>query len=329
MIVFAILLILIVCFAVRTYSQFLGPEKTKEKERFIIKQETSEGKIIADLKEKGFLKNKSIFNFILSLKGWHKKIEPGAYLLSKGMNAYELAGALVYGPFQKWVLIPPGKRKEQTALILKRTLDWPDQIVLSFIKIAQEGYLFPDSYLINTDADPQQVVKKLLSNFNEKFDTEIENELLKQNIRNDTAIKIASLIERESGSDEDKSIIAGVIWNRLNKKMKLEIDATVQYAIISQQISDLVTSRQLPATDFNFWPTLGPGIVRTVDSLYNTYKIKALPPGPICSPGLASIKAVVYPADTDALYYLHSPDKKIHTAKTYKEHRENIEKYLN
>ena len=306
------------------YSQFLGPGKNKEKERYIIKLDTTEKKIIADLEENGFLKNKTIFNLILNIKGWHGRIEPGAYMFSKSMNAYEIAGTLVYGPFQKWILIPPGKRKEQVALILQKSLGWSFSLARSFINIAEEGYLFPDTYLIGTDADPQQVVQKLLSNFNEKFDAELQSDLFKQNIRNDTAIKIASLIERETGGDEDKPIIAGIIWNRLNKKMKLEIDATVQFAIASSKLK--VQSTKLE--EFDFWPKVTGNDLRTTLSLYNTYKIKALPPGPICTPSLASIKAVVYPAETDALYYLHSSDKQIHTAKTYKEHQENIERYL-
>jgi len=80
--------------------------------------------------------------------------------------------------------------------------------------------------------------------------------------------------------------------------------------------------------NFDFWPMLGSGVVRTIDSPYNTYLNDGLPPGPICSPGIASIKAVANSTETDALYYLHSSDKQIHIAKTYKEHLENIEKYL-
>lgn len=307
------------------FSQFLGSEKNKEKERFIVKLDSSEEQIITDLKEKGFLKNKTIFSLILTFKNWHNKIQPGAYMISKSMNAYELAGTMIYGPFQKWVLIPPGKRKEQVALILQKSLDWPFSLARSFTNIAEEGYLFPDTYLIDTDADPQQVVQKLKNNFNEKFDSQLQKDLLAQNIRNDTAVKIASLIERESGGAEDKPIIAGIIWNRLNKKMKLEIDATVQYAIASKELDDAGLQT---LENFDFWPKVTGNDLRTTISPYNTYKIKALPPGPICSPSLASLKAVAYPAETDALYYLHSPDKQIHTAKTYKEHKENIEKYL-
>lgn len=302
-----------------------APLKTSEKERFVIPLQTSEEKIVANLKEKGFLKSKRIFNLILSLKGWHAKIEPGAYLIAKNMNAYQLAKTLLAGPFQRWVVIPPGKRKEQVALILKQTLAWPDEMVLSFVQVAEEGYLYPDSYLINTDADPQQVVQKLKANFNEKFDSpagELQKDLLEQNIRNDTAIKIASLIERESGGPEDKPIIAGIIWNRLLEGMKLEIDATIQYALATENCFEPTFE------DCDFWPKLTGEMIRKTDSVYNTYQIDALPPGPICSPSLASIKAVAYPAETEAFYYLHSPDKQIHTAKTFKEHQENIEKYL-
>jgi len=306
------------------FFQFAPPGKSQEEERFVIKIDTPEVEIIDELREKGLLRNKNIFNLILTLKNWHGKIESGAYQVSPNMNAYDLAKTLVSGPYQKWVVIPPGKRKEQVALILKKVLNWPDDMVFSFIRVAEEGYLYPDTYLINVDFDPSQVFQKLLGNFNEKFDAQLQKDLLAQNVRNDTAIKIATLIERESGGIEDKPEIAGIIFNRIARGMKLEIDATVQYAIASQQFA--VSSKL--ASDFDFWPRLGSGIVRTIDSPYNTYLNKGLPPGPICSPSLESIKAVSHPAKTDALYYLHSSDKKIHTAKTLKEHEENITKYL-
>ena len=307
------------------YSQFSGPQREKKEERFVIKVGTGEEQIVDDLKAEGFLKSKEIFGLVLTFKGWHKRIEPGAYKISKSMNAYGLAKTLISGPYQKWVTIPPGKRKEQVALILQKALGWPYSLARNFANVAEEGYLYPDTYLIDTDADPQQIVQKLLSNFNEKFDAGLQDELLKQNIRNDTALKIASLIERESGGSEDKPIIAAIIWNRLTKGMRLEIDAAVQYAIASETLGEVGLQ---DLGDFNFWPQLGAGVVRGVDSSYNTYLNEGLPPGPICSPSLASIKAVAHPAETDALYYLHSPDKQIHTAKTFEEHQENIENFL-
>lgn len=322
---FLTLLTLFVSLLFLFYSQFSAPQKEKKEERFVVKVGTGEEQIVDNLKEGGFLKSKEVFGLVLTFKGWHGKIEPGAYKISKSMNTYELAKTLISGPYQKWVTIPSGKRKEQVAFILQKALGWPYSLARNFANVAEEGYLYPDTYLIDTDADPQQIVQKLLSNFNEKFDAELQDDLLKQDIRNDTALKIASLIERESGGSADKPIIAAVIWNRLNKGMRLEIDATVQYAIASEKLDDAGIQS---LDNFTFWQILGSGVVRTVNSPYNTYLNKGLPPGPICSPSIESIRAVANPADTDALYYLHSPDKQIHTAKTFKEHQENIEKYL-
>jgi UPF0755 protein len=311
------------------YKEFSGSVKDAENERFVVSLNTKEEDVIDRLYTEGFVKNKYIFNLILDHKGWRGKIEPGAYYLSKSMNAYELAGTFAYGPAQKWVVIPPGKRKEQVALIVMKALNWPEDMAINFITVSEEGYLFPDTYLINTDATPEEVFKKLKTNFNEKFGAEIQTALLAQNIRNDTAIKIASLIERESGGDSDKPIIAGIILNRINEEMRLEIDATVQYALATENC--LLSSKNPdnhPVFECDFWPRLPSGVVRKIDSSYNTYQVDALPPAPICSPSLASIRAVAFPAETDAFYYLHSSDKQIHTAQTYEEHKENIKEYL-
>lgn len=312
------------------YSQFLGPGTSKESKRFVIRLNTTEQEIIGSLWEKGFLKNRTIFTLALTLKNWPREIEPGAYKLAESMSVFQLVDTLLSGPYQKWVVVPPSKRKEQVAVILQKSLDWPVGLAISFARLAEEGYLFPDTYLIDKDADPLEVITKFKNNFNEKFDAKLQKDLFEQNIRNDTAIKIASLIERESGGDEDKPIIAGIIWNRLLKEMKLEIDATVQYALAIQDCQlNLNKSDLWPLmANCNFWPKVTGQDLRTTKSDYNTYLYKGLTPGPICSPGLESIKAVAYPVKTDDLYYLHSPDKQIHTAKTLKEHQDNIEKYL-
>jgi len=318
------------------YLQFRGFGKDLAKERYIVKLNAVDEQVVDDLYAKGFIRNKKVFAFVLDLLCQQRgiggeeesKIIPGAYMISKSQNAYQLSGAFLFGPFQKWVVIPPGKRKEQVALILQKSLEWPDNMVLNFINFTKEGYLWPDTYLFNTDSDPKQIIDRLENEFNSRLDSLYED-LVKANIKTDTAIKFASLIERESGSDEDKPIIAGILWNRLNKKMKLEIDATVQYAIGTQEWKKYSAEGVIDyPDDFSFWATLGGGVARTIVSPYNTYKITRLPAGPICTPSLESLQAVINPTETDALYYLHSSDKQIHTAKTYKEHQENIVKYL-
>ena len=324
-----LILFIPIIFLIYFYFQFIGPGGTKEKERFIIKPDTPQLEIVDNLIANNFLKNKIIFNWLLSRRG--KDISPGAYLLSRNMNAYRLAVTLTSPPYQKWVTIPTAKRKEQVALILQRALDWPQERVVDFVQTAQEGWLYADTYLINTDYDARQTFQKLFNTFNENLDSDLQKSLLEQNIRLDTAIKFASLIEREYGSEEDRRIIAGIIWNRLDKGMRLEIDATIQYAIASQncRLTNASTENWTSISNCNFWPHLTGADIRATRSPYSTYSNKGLPPGPICSPSIASIRAVANPTETDALYYLHSTDGQIHTARTYKEHLENIKEFLN
>lgn len=285
-----------------------------EKIRFVIPEDEKQEVTVERLKKDHFIRSARIFNIISGFIKPFGTIEPGGYQLSHNMTALGIADTLLNHPYQKWITLVPGLRVEQTAEKLAKKFEWNDAKTKEFLENAHEGYMFPDTYLLNIDYTGKEFAQRIIANFNEKFDAQIQKDLLAQNVKNDTAIKIASLIERESGSDEDKPIIAGIIWNRINKGMRLEIDATIQYAM---------------GTAGNWWPHVSPSDIRNTDSPYNTYKIKALPPAPICSPSLASIKAVAYSADTDCLYYLHSPDRQIHCAKTYGEHLENIEKYLN
>lgn len=306
---------------------FSGPSKNKKLERLVIYQGMSEPEIVNKIFSEGYVRNKDVLVFILSLKGWHEKIQPGGYMISDSMNVYEVARTLVLNPYQKWVVIPPGKRKEQTALIIKRAINWSEAEIKQFIKGAQEGYLYPDTYLMDINSDPQNVINKFTNNFNEKFYLQLQKDLLAQNIRNDTAVKIASIIEREAGGESDKRIISAIIWNRVNRGMRLEIDATIQYPVASEACKLDTDNPELDNCDF--WPLMTSKIIQKTDSPYNTYKIDGLPPAPISSPTLSTIEAVAYPIETDALYYLHSSDKQIHTAKTYEDHLKNIASYLN
>jgi UPF0755 protein len=147
--------------------------------------------------------------------------------------------------------------------------------------------------------------------FNEKV-TDLFEEAVEKNIRNDTLIVLASLVQREAADEEEMPIIAGVIWNRWLNDMKFEIDATVQYVL---------------GGPGDWWPKIKPEDYKA-DSPYNTYLHEGRPPTPICNPGLAAIDAVIHSEDSEYLYYLHDEEGQIHLAKTYEEHLENIEKYL-
>lgn len=310
---FLIILIGIVLISLFLLANFLPTSLSDEKIRFVIPLDVKQEEIVARLKSEDFIRSPDFFTFIAGIIRYPGSIEPGSYMLSRRMTVFTVADTLLNHPYQKWIILVPGLRREQVAERLAKKFNWTNLQSKEFLDIAKEGYLHPDTYLFNVDYTPREFVQKMLNNFNEKFDAQIQKDLLARNVKNDTAVKIASLIERETGSDEDKPIIAGIIWNRLNIGMRLEIDATIQYAI---------------GTTSDWWPILTGRKLRSIESDYNTYIIKGLPPGPICNPSLASIKAAAYPAETDCLFYLHDHNKQIHCSKTYTEHLQNIEKYL-
>ncbi len=317
-ITFIIFLFVIIVAAIWYLSASAAPQENVESERFIIGLNTKLSEAIADLKSGGFIKSPLAFKITLALTK-AGDFKPGGYKISKSMNAWTIAQTLKTEPYMKWVIIPEGYRKEQIAEILARNLDWSEEITAKWIEkdTAQkadyvEGVYFPDTYLIPVDESPSDVAARLIAKFNEKF-TPYLIEAAKQNIRWLTLLKIASIIERETGSKEDMPLISGIIWNRLLKNIKLDIDATVQYARGN--------------AGGGFWAPLKPGDTK-IDSPFNTYLHSGLPPHPISNPGLSAIDAALHPTKTDCLYYLHDSSKQIHCTKTYKEHKTNIEIYL-
>jgi len=314
----AVILFLIVAIsaALWFFSQFYAPQKGAETERFIVAMDSSQEDIVQKLSEQGFIKSKWALNF--ALKG--AEVKPGGYKISKSMNPWDIADALAREPYMKWVVIPEGLRKEQTADIIADALGWTNEQKQDWVDKytamnydEKEGVYFPDTYLLPKDETGLEIADRLRAKFNEKFQP-YADKFIKENVKWTTALKIASLVQREAANKGDMPLIAGIIWNRLIKDppMKLEIDATVQYAL---------------GKPGNWWPKITTADYKT-ESLYNTYLYAGLPPHPICNPGLDAIDAVLNPAQTECLYYLHDLGGQTHCAKTYQDHQANIEKYL-
>ncbi|MDP3093641.1 MAG: endolytic transglycosylase MltG [bacterium] len=291
--------------------QFAAPQKTTEKERIVINLTTAEADLTPKLKSQGYIRSEWAFNYVLRKKEWQGKIEPGGYIVSKAMNAWQLAEVLINHPYQKWVAIPEGLRAAEIAEKLQEKLNWSNTAKAEFLLNIREGYSFPDTYLLDLDFTGGDVAKRMESQFNEKT-ADLFKKAAEKDIRNDTLIVLASLVQREAANDEEMPIIAGVIWNRWLKDMPFQIDATVQYALGDPE---------------NWWPAIKPEDYK-FDSPYNTYIHKGRPPSPICNPGLAAINAVINSEDSEYLYYLHDSEGQIHLAKTYEEHLQNIEEYL-
>ena len=311
-------------------SLFGAPQNNATPEQFTIQQNTSQQIIVDDLYKQGFIKSEWALNYVLSNKNLNNKIQPGGYKISKSMTAWQVAGTFSKGPYLVWVVIPEGLRKEQIAEILAKDLGWTDQQKSDWITniTAQnsnyfEGVYFPNTYLIPKAETPADTAQRLIDKFNSEF-APYQQKFTAANIKWTTALKVASIVQREGLGKADMPLIAGIIWNRLDKKMNLQIDATVQYvrdnSIHFSASGDYVSQG-------SWWSPIKPADEK-IDSPYNTYLNAGLPPHPIDNPGLEAIDATLNSATTDCLYYLHDSSGQIHCAVTYQEHQANIEKYL-
>lgn len=297
----------ILSFSVLWY--FIAPVDVNGKEIvFVVPEQQPDFEVASQVFAQGLVRNEIVFRLLLR----NKTVVPGGYRLSGSMTAWEIVTKLTNAPQFVWVTVREGLRKEQIGELLGTKLGWTSNQEAEWNKQKEEGQFFPDTYLLPVDELVSAVAQRFLDRFNEKFAPFID-QFTTKNIKWTTGIKIASLIERESGGDSDKRLIAGIIWNRLDKDMKLEIDATLQYIKGN--------------SEGGWWPRVVPAD-KYLDSTYNTYRFKGLPPGPISNPGLASIEAALNPEETDCIFYLHAPDKSIHCSVTYSEHVENIKKYL-
>jgi UPF0755 protein len=306
---------------------FFGPESfTSEEVIFTVPTVPAGFDAVAALAEQKIVKNIQGFQFLYLWFSGGGTIKPGGYRLNKNMNAWQVMGRVTGKPDLLWVTISGCRRKEEIGEKLANVLGWTStrldewNSTYSDNDDYKEGVYYPDSYLIPADEPPAAVAKRFLDRFNEKF-APLADAYIAKNIKWTTGLKIASLIGRESGGVDDMKLISGIIWNRLDKDMPLQIDATMQYTQ-GKHADPSASSGQV------WW---GPVdlVQKQSDSPYNSYLKKGLPPTPICSPSIEELDAALNPAETDCLFYLHDRARQIHCAKTYAEHKLNIEKYLN
>lgn len=221
-------------------------------------------------------------------------------------------------PSVRMIYIQEGWRKEQVAESVGNKMGWDDEEKQEFLDAhialgleTSEGFYFPQNYMILKDTLPKDV-SKLMINTYEKKTSGIKRGKNSQILNEDTALIVASIIQREAAGKHDMRLISGIIWNRIFSGMKLQMDATLQYAKGDEEV---------------WWPQVK-SADKFIISPYNTYAHKTLPPTAIANPGLAALEAAYNPQKTICIFYLHDKKRKIHCAKTYEEHKKNIEKYL-
>jgi UPF0755 protein len=317
--------------------------------QFVVQPGSTARTIAENLQNAGLISDARLFEAYVRVNGLAEKLQAGAYTLSPSMTPVEIAKTLqrALAPGIS-VTIPEGWRLEQTAdslnasgflegaeyLRLASDPDWRPQadeagqefLSLSFLDARPagatlEGYLFPDTYqLLKERATAGDLLSRQLQNFARLAVPAYEQATVggSTELSLHEVLTLASIVEREAVLDEERPAIAGVYLNRLANGMKLDADPTVQYAMGYQ-----------PATG-QWWKTpVSLEEYGAVDSPYNTYLFEGLPPGPIASPGIESIRAVLDPARHDYLYFVALPDGSGRHAfsRTYEEHLENVRRY--
>lgn len=298
-----------------------GPAgKSESVQTFVIPQEQYGFDIAGSLKEQKLIKNQKAFQFLLTNFALGKEIKSGGYRISSSMNSWEVLKKITGKPDFVWFTITACQRKEQIGEKLAKALEWDSTKLNLWNNLYSdtnsqyfEGVYYPDTYLLPYNETPAQIAQRFINNFNQKFET-LSDAYIAKNIKWTTGLKIASLIAREAAGKSDMPLISGIIWNRLNEGIPLQIDATMQYTLGKR-------------SDGSWW---GPVDLeeKVSDSPYNSYKTKGLPPTPICSPNMDAIEAALNPEETECIFYLHDSLGQIHCAKTYGEHLSNIRKYL-
>ena len=260
------------------------------------------------LKHEGLIRSKWAFVTYVSLRGEASYLKPGAYAFKDNATIPAIAHDLISGAAELSITIPEGWTSKEIAAYLDQQSITPTK---DFEKASAglEGYLFPDTYRFFKHTPVEQVVIKMLQNFDAKFSNDLRQETLHQNHTTFEIITIASLIEKEVASDSDRALVSGILWKRMKLNIPLQVDATVLYARPKR-----IGKVTLADTKIN--------------SPYNTYRYTGLPPAPIANPGLSAIRAALYPKKSPYLYYLSTPDGKTIFSKTREEHNRAKAKYL-
>jgi UPF0755 protein len=277
---------------------------------FHISKNTSISSISESLYNKNIISSKFIFKFAVILISKNKGILAGDYKFNESQNMFVIAQRMVRGdqglPKVK-VTIPEGTNVYDMAYIYMTKLTNFD--APHFVAVAKpyEGYLFPDTYYFLSNTSAEQIIREMRANFDKKINP-LKDEITKYGRTLKDTITMASIVEEEAKGLEDKRMVAGVLWKRLDKGMLLQVDPPFYY--ITGKTSGVIYD------DLK------------IDSLYNTYKYKGLPKGPISNPGLESIQATISPIKSDYYFYLTGRDGKMRYASTYDGHLANKNTYL-
>lgn len=309
-----VLLLLVVAFWVWTQLQPVSLESTEQK-RFVVAKGQSLIATANSLHEQGLIKQPQVFRYYSQFEKLDTNMQAGSYELSPGMSTPEIARALIQGTEDVWITLPEGWRREEVAeyLASQDLASFDDEEFLA-LTVDTEGYLFPDTYLVPREATADQLFNLLTGTFDQKVTIGLADELEASQLSEQQVVTLASIVEREGRGETDMRHVAGILLNRLDIGMALETDATLQY------IGGVNAKGE-------WWAPPSVSLKQQVFP-YNTYMFPGLPPGPIANPGLAAVKAVLDPIESNDTFYIHDTSGVPHYAETLEEHNANVNKYL-
>ena len=288
--------------------------KGEEEQIFTIEQGESVSIICYRLEQLGLIDDAELMRMYLVYSGLDRQLKSGQFRLSTAMSPQEITQRLIDAASKEAVVsILPGWRIEEIAANVAgsglsipmddfiQTAYAPTQNLLAFLPVSElsslEGFLFPGTYIFARDADLTTVFETILQAFTQNMDQTLVDGFLRQGFSITDAVTLASIIEKEAVVDDEKPLIASVFYNRIEAGMRLETDPTVQYALGFDSQSQSWWKSPLFLQDLE------------IESPYNTYKVTGLTPTPICNPGLESLRAVAFPAETPYYYFRAACDE--------------------
>ena len=288
----------------------------------IVPRGASSAEVATLLQQNGVVSNSFAFRVLVRLRGIGRNLEAGEYLFPPRESLDQVLEKLLRGEARvaTWVTIPEGYTAAQVAHDLAghqlgsaaayQTYFYGSTISIGGVRTKNlEGYLFPSTYLLPLHATPEQAADILTSQFRKELPPDAAEQAKRLGYTLPQIVTIASLVEREAKADDERPLIASVIYNRLRKGMPLQVDASIEYAL--PHYATELTRQDL-----------------AIDSPYNTYRHVGLPPTPIANPGLPSLQAALRPARTDYYYYVYKGNGHHAFARTLEEHNANVSRYL-
>lgn len=306
----AIVLCIVVIVYAYVRSLHTPPTAFPTRQPITIEEGSHLAEIATQLKNQNLIRSKALFQLAIKQSaGEYVKAE--TYYFETPLDVTLLAEALTEGRYTlppERVVIPEGLRIDQIDELVSNQFENIDRGDFNDAARGLEGYLFPDTYYATQSLTAENLVTLMNKNFVEKMET-IADDLTASSRSLEEVIIMASLIEREASTLESKHIVAGILWERIAINMPLQVDAAFEY-IYKKSAVDLGSEDLL------------------IDSPYNTYKNRGLPPTPIVNPGLESILAALNPTPSPYLYYITAPNGTFYYAETFEEHKQNIADYL-